>query len=409
MLFLAGSPKGATDLEFMMSRSIRRLVVGWSLLSVAFSSPLDAQDATPKSTKSAIKVKDEKKADPYAVPDGTPEQITDFLDDLRRTRKAFATREDAVDHAIKVQRALIAGADKILAQKTDEDTAYAAVEMKLEALGLLASAGIDGAMDEALKAAKELMKDMREDIAELAQEWHGELRVMGAPELEPAERQALCDEFLAALKTAKYARSALADAIRLGEALESHPDNAVAADYYDKLCALLKVSPNPQHGEIAEILEANVRRLKLQGNAMLVQGTTLAGQPLDWAKYKGKVVLVDFWATWCGPCLQELPNVKENYEKYHKQGFDVVGISLDENKEQLADFLKEEQIPWTNLFAEKGDQPTARYYGITGIPTAILVGRDGKVISLNARAEILGELLEKEFAKAALPPKPAGK
>jgi thiol-disulfide isomerase/thioredoxin len=393
----------------MMSRSIGRMLVGWSLLTVAFGSLVSAQEAAPKSTKPAPKAKDEKTVDPYAVPDGTPEQITDFLDDLRRTRKVFATREDAVDHAIKVQRALIAGADKILAQKTDVDTAYAAVEMKLEALGLLAQAGIDGAMEEALKAAKELMKDMREDIAELAQEWHGELRVMGAPELEPAERQALCDEYLADIKSSKYSRSALADGIRLGEALETHPDNAVAADYYDKLAALLKLSANPQHGEIAEILEANVRRLKLQGNAMVVQGTTLAGQPLDWAKYKGKVVLVDFWATWCGPCLQDLPNVKENYDKYHKRGFDVVGISLDENKEQLAEFLKEEQIPWTNLFAEEGNQPTARYYGITGIPTAILVGRDGKVISLNARAEILGELLEKEFAKPAASPKPSGK
>lgn len=371
------------------------------------ASPVFADDPSLKTSKPAAKsttVKQDK-ADPYAVPDGTPEQITDFLDSLRRTRKVFATREDAVDHAIKVQRALISGADKILAQKTDVDTAYAAVEMKLEALGLLASAGIDGAMEEALKAAKELMKDSREDIVELATEWQGELRVMGAPELEPAERTALCDEFLTALKTSKYARSALADAIRLGEALETHPDNAVAADYYDKLSATLKQSSNPQHSEIAEMLAANVRRLKLQGNAMIVQGTTLAGQPLDWAKYKGKVVLVDFWATWCGPCLQELPNVKDNYEKYHQQGFDVIGISLDENREQLTAFLSEEKIPWTNLFAEDGNQPTARYYGITGIPTGILVGRDGKVISLNARAEILGELLEREFAK----PDPAAK
>lgn len=165
-----------------------------SLLFPAIS--VFAQEETPKAKTRGVQVK--KEADPYAVPEGTPEEIMEFLEKLRRSRKSFATRADAVDHAIKVQRALIAGGSKILAQKTDEETAYAAAEMKLQALGLLASAGIDGAMEEALKASRELMKDQREEVAELATEWHGELRVMGAIELEPAARQALVEEYLAA-------------------------------------------------------------------------------------------------------------------------------------------------------------------------------------------------------------------
>ncbi|HUQ70731.1 MAG TPA: hypothetical protein VM165_14475, partial [Planctomycetaceae bacterium] len=259
-----------------MALSIRRFLACWGVVAVSACFVFAADEPKAKSGKPAAKA-DEKAADPYAVPDGTPEQITEFLDALRRTRKVFATREDAVDHAIKVQRALIAGGDKILAQNTDEDTAYAAAEMKLQALGLLASAGIDGAMEEALKAAKAMMKDEREDIVELAQEWHGELRVMGAPELEPAERAALIEEYLAVVKSSKYSRSSLADALRLGEALETHPDNSIPAEYYTDLAALLKLSTNPQYVEIAEVLESNVRRLKLPGNAMVVEGTTLAG------------------------------------------------------------------------------------------------------------------------------------
>uniref|UniRef100_A0A7C2P261 TlpA family protein disulfide reductase n=1 Tax=Schlesneria paludicola TaxID=360056 RepID=A0A7C2P261_9PLAN len=390
----------------------RNVLWSCTLLATGFGAlPANADDAPqpPPAATTPSSPSGEAKADPYAVPDGTPEQITDFLDDLRRSRKVFASREDAVDHAIKVQRALIAGADKILAQKTDEDTAYAAAEMKLQALGLLASAGIDGAMAEALKAARSLQKDEREDIAELAGEWVTELRVVGAPELEPAERTALVNEFLDAVKKTKYSRQSLSNAIRLGESLETNPDASIAAEYYADLSALMKSSLNSQYVEIAEYLDATVRRLRLPGNSMVVTGTTLAGQPFDWKTYKGKVVLVDFWATWCEACVAELPNIKANYDKYHAQGFDVVGISVDEDKDQLAAFLKSQQIPWTNLFAEGGEQPTASYYGISPLPTAILVGRDGKVLSLMARGEILNELLEKEFAKAPPASKPEPK
>jgi thiol-disulfide isomerase/thioredoxin len=236
------------------------------------------------------------------------------------------------------------------------------------------------------------------------------LRVIGAPELEPEARTALQTEFLDAVRTTKYSRRSLSNALRLAESLEMHPDSTIAGAYYTELAALMKQSLNDQYIEIAEMLEATARRLKLPGNPMVITGATLAGEPFQWSKYKGKVVLVDFWATWCGPCLQELPNVLANYKKYHAQGFEVVGISVDENKEQLATFLKEQEIPWTTLFAEEGNQPAARYYNVTGIPTAILVGRDGKVLSLMAQGEILNDLLEKEFAKvppAAVPAKPS--
>jgi thiol-disulfide isomerase/thioredoxin len=184
-------------------------------------------------------------------------------------------------------------------------------------------------------------------------------------------------------------------------------DTHIAGDYYERLAKSLRQSGKKRLLEIAEMLDGNVRRLKLPGNRIDVTGTTLAGEAFDWTKYKGKVVLVDFWATWCGPCREELPHVRESFDKYHKQGFDVVGISLDTDRDQLVAFLEEQEIPWTNLFEPQKDgedvpQPTVARYGITGIPTAILVGRDGKVLSLNARGDTLTELLEQQF-----PDKPA--
>ena len=120
---------------------------------------------------------------------------------------------------------------------------------------------------------------------------------------------------------------------------------------------------------------------------------------------KTQPVIVDFWATWCGPCVAEIPNVLEQYEKYHAQGFEVVGISLDQDRDALEKFVADRKIPWPILFEPSEgagwQHPLATYYGISGIPTVILIGRDGKVVTLNARGERLGEELDKIFAGQA--------
>jgi thiol-disulfide isomerase/thioredoxin len=150
-------------------------------------------------------------------------------------------------------------------------------------------------------------------------------------------------------------------------------------------------------------MEGSIRRLELPGKTMEITGTQVDGSPFDWSKYRGKVVLVDFWATWCGPCLGELPNVKKNYELYHDKGFDVVGISLDDNRQKLEDFLVKEQSPWANIFEGGGwETPMAVYYGINSIPRAILVDKEGKVVSMNAR----GGELDKLLAELLGPPEP---
>ena len=119
---------------------------------------------------------------------------------------------------------------------------------------------------------------------------------------------------------------------------------------------------------------------------------------------RDKPVLVEFWATWCGPCRAELPNLKQCYAKYHDRGFDVVGVSLDQDVDTLKQFLAEEQIPWTNLFdpgAAGWDNPLAARYGIKAIPTAMLVDRQGKVLSTTARGPELERLLAQLLDPAA--------
>jgi thiol-disulfide isomerase/thioredoxin len=138
----------------------------------------------------------------------------------------------------------------------------------------------------------------------------------------------------------------------------------------------------------------------LVGQPIELTGLTLDGSPVSLETLKGKVVLIDFWATWCGPCIAEIPNVLENYEKYHDAGFEVVAVSTDKDLEALADFVKEENPPWIVLADRhpKNKNSMAKKFGITGIPTFILVDRDGKVCAVNCRGKKLGEKLEELFA-----------
>lgn len=124
------------------------------------------------------------------------------------------------------------------------------------------------------------------------------------------------------------------------------------------------------------------------------------GKPVSVAAYRGKVVLIDFWATWCGPCVAELPNVLKTYQKYHSQGFEIIGISLDQEKEKLESFLKQKGIPWQQYFDGEGwGNKLAVKYGIESIPATFLLDGQGKIIGTDLRGEALAEAVAKALAK----------
>jgi thiol-disulfide isomerase/thioredoxin len=120
--------------------------------------------------------------------------------------------------------------------------------------------------------------------------------------------------------------------------------------------------------------------------------------------YKGKVVLIDFWATWCPPCREELPNVVSTYQKYHAKGFEIIGISLDraEDASQFGQFTKDHNMTWPQMFEGKFWQSSvALKYGVHAIPCPVLVDGDtGTVLAVapDTLGEDLGVLIEKALA-----------
>lgn len=139
--------------------------------------------------------------------------------------------------------------------------------------------------------------------------------------------------------------------------------------------------------------------LALMGKPIELQGYTVDGTQTELSQYKGKVVLVDFWATWCGPCRAEIPNILKNWDNYHNDGFEVIAVSVDEDLDALKTFVGEEKPPWTVVADNhpKNKKSMAAKFGIRGIPAFILVGKDGKVAAVHCRGERLGKQLAQLF------------
>jgi thiol-disulfide isomerase/thioredoxin len=268
-------------------------------------------------------------------------------------------------------------------------------EQEFDLLNAAAKAGVTNALArlEALEAAR-LTNTALPEEARLQVRFEQMERAAGAAEA--------AEDFAGAAKAREAAgRALLKEYPNRGELaglLLMAAQNYLKAGQTDQARTLAMEVTKNESPELKELATGFVQKLDRVGQPLALKFTALDGREVDLEKLRGKVVLVDFWATWCLPCLSEMPKVKALYEKLHDQGFEIVGVSLDEKKGDLERYLTKEKIPWPQYFEGASENRLAKEFQIDSIPTMWLVDRQGRLRELNARKD-LAPMVEKLLAE----------
>jgi len=396
-------------------RAVRGSTAGWLLVvassviaSSAMISPVSAADpATPPSPSEEGEREPaggrRSRLDP-PDPQATPDELLAYVEKISDPAMEPDSRGRQRYHRRRVASLTIQAAEAILAQAPASDPRRArAIVLKLDALGNLKELG-EPRVAEALAAfAESLADDPDPAVAARAGRLALEARVDAVLSgNSPGDAVPLVRRIAALLDEAPDDPALLAVAGDLASRLERVPGGDDAARLaLESFLPRFERSGDQRLQAVAHAAAGTLRRLSLPGRPIELEGTLLDGSPFDPASLAGKVVLVDFWATWCGPCVAEIPRVRELYDRYHDRGFEVVGVSLDEDRDALDAFVTEREIPWPIILDQPpedgGKSLLAARYGITGIPTMILVGADGNVVSIEARGRRLDELLAEAF------------
>ncbi|MDZ4688143.1 MAG: redoxin domain-containing protein [Planctomycetaceae bacterium] len=238
--------------------------------------------------------------------------------------------------------------------------------------------------------------------------------------VEDAEKRATVQtDWLAALTdfVGKYPQADdVSDAmLQLAVAEEFGGKLKEATDWYKQLAQKKPGTP------ASEKAGGALRRLDMKGKPFALAGAGLTKPAVNTAAYRGKVLLVFYWATWCQPCKEDLPALRAMYQQYRSQGFEVVGVCLDipggtrqEQVAELSQFLTANKVPWEQIFEPGGlDSPPAVQYGIISLPTMFLIDQRGQVVSRNSSVDelktVLPQLLDPKAGLPKVAPKAAAK
>ncbi|UUO06997.1 TlpA family protein disulfide reductase [Blastopirellula sp. J2-11] len=291
----------------------------------------------------------------------------------------------------------------LLEEDLSVDDRLQAAALQLKLLKLLMKAGEAERSVELEAALQGLAASDEPRLRTLGEEYAIMFSLDGVSTLEPALQVKRIDAAIAYVLGQAPTKKLLQFAVNCAAFIEPATEYGPAAKAHQKLAEHFLSADDPALEKGGKKFQLTAKRLSLPGMSMELTGTTMEGKSFDVKQLKGKVILVDFWATWCGPCIAEFPKMKDHYAKYQSHGFEIVGVSIDENREHLQHFLDKNEIPWIILH-EEGDEekqgwkhPVAKQYGISAVPCMILIDADGNVITTQARGEELERRLESLF------------
>jgi peroxiredoxin len=189
--------------------------------------------------------------------------------------------------------------------------------------------------------------------------------------------------------------------------LEPFEDKSLALRAYTELADWLRSKDPIAYAEFAELLKQNAQRLQA-GKTFQIQSRTMDGKPFDLEKWRGKYVLLFFWASTSKPAVEEFPLLRDLHSQYHARGFEIVGIALDDSTRSARSALSQFKPPWPNLWDDRkqGVLKVMQNYGINSIPTLILLDPELRMLSFEANSQSLRTSLERHFPAAPSNPPP---
>ena len=348
----------------------------------------------------------------FVIPEkATPDQLFEMANKLLNTEQSFETEAEYNDWIKKMIQTVYSIANKIMKMNNIDDETYKkAIALKGEMIYYHVWTNAD-AFSQYEKFIAEVRKDQRllkteggqkvidgQVVSFLHEKCVHAVQSGGSLDelkesVEEFRQIVMRDpEFVSMIPSFVYPVSQMA---------AEKKDSKILKDTFLKFATDMKKSDDKTLNDAANGLVGLLRFAELEGKPMKVVGTTASGEKFDPNSLKGKVFLLDFWASWVTPCIAQYPELLALYTQYHDKGFEIVGYNMDTEIDKFKDFVAQKNVPWENLseqMSTENKQPSvAEFYGITTVPILILVGKDGNVIKNNVDIETLKKLLDEQF------------